>query len=119
VVVSLNHSSQAARLVVASPKIAPSAKIGESIAINGICLTLVNLNRQFMEFDISSESLKKTTLRDLKVGEKVNLERALLFSDRLGGHLVTGHVDGIGEIRNRLNQEKGFELFDWAGDEEN
>jgi len=54
--------------------------------------------------------LKKSTLRDLKVGDKVNLERALTLATRLGGHLVTGHIDGIGEIRNKIPQGKGFEL---------
>ncbi len=85
--------------------------IGESIAINGACLTLTQFKKQELKFDISPETLKRTTLRLLKPGDIVNMERALKLGDRLGGHLVLGHVDGIGIIKNIL-KSGNFYTFD-------
>ncbi len=110
IVTSLIQSSQNTRLTISAQEVATEIKIGESIAVNGVCLTAANFRKNFIEFDISPQTLHKSTLRDLKVGEKVNLERALKLSTRLGGHLVTGHVDGIGEIRNIVNRGKSYEF---------
>jgi len=74
--------------------------IGSSIAVDGVCLTVVGINKNRFTVDISPETLKKTTLQWKKKGDQVNLERALQVSDRLGGHLVTGHIDGIGTINS-------------------
>ncbi len=74
-------------------------RLGESIAINGVCLTVKEVTGNIIIFDISGETLKKTTLGTLRYAEKVNTERALRVGDRLGGHFVTGHVDGIGTIQ--------------------
>ncbi|MBU6391953.1 MAG: riboflavin synthase [Planctomycetes bacterium] len=76
-------------------------RLGESIAINGVCLTVKEVTGNIIIFDISGETLKKTTLGTLRYAEKVNIERALRVGDRLGGHFVTGHVDGIGTIKER------------------
>ena len=76
-------------------------KLGESIAINGVCLTVKEVKGTVASFDVSSETLKKTTLGKLRNTEKVNIERALKVGDRLGGHFVTGHVDGIGTIKDK------------------
>ncbi|MDI6731674.1 MAG: riboflavin synthase [Candidatus Margulisbacteria bacterium] len=111
VITSLILASENAKLIVAAPRLFTTLKIGDSVAINGVCLTIVNLRlRSNIEFDISSETLKKSTLRDLRIGDKVNLERALTLATRLNGHLVTGHVDGVGEVREKIAQGKGFEL---------
>ncbi len=67
--------------------------IGESIAVNGVCLTVVKIDRNILEFDLSEETLSRSNLRFLKRGDYVNLERALKLSDRLGGHILQGHVD--------------------------
>lgn len=75
-------------------------QLGDSVAINGVCLTVTTHNGD-ISFDVSPETLKSTNLGDLKSGDRVNLERALRLSDRLGGHIVTGHVDGIGSIRDK------------------
>lgn len=75
-------------------------QLGDSVAVNGVCLTVTTHNGD-MSFDVSPETLKSTNLGDLKSGDRVNLERALRLSDRLGGHIVTGHVDGIGTIRDK------------------
>lgn len=76
----------------------PDLVLGESIAVNGCCLTLVVEDSDSLAFDVVQETLRVTTLGDLAVGDHVNLERSLRVGDRLGGHYVTGHVDAIGEI---------------------
>ncbi|MCL4120557.1 UNVERIFIED_CONTAM: hypothetical protein GTU68_041422 [Idotea baltica] len=77
--------------------------LGDSIAVNGVCLTAVKLTANSFVADVSGETLECTTLGKLKGNSKVNLEKALRLSDRLGGHLVSGHVDGIGEIVSRID----------------
>ena len=81
--------------------LAENLKLGESIAINGACLTVKEAKGTVAGFDVSSETLTKTTLGKLRNAEKVNIERALRLGDRLGGHFVTGHVDGIGTIKEK------------------
>lgn len=76
-------------------------KIGESIAVNGVCLTVTAFSQGLFSADVSPETLKCTTLGSLARGARLNLERALRLSDRLGGHLVTGHVDGLARIIER------------------
>lgn len=71
-----------------------SIKRGESIAVDGVCLTVTNLSRNSFSVDVSNETVKRTTLKNLQVGDRVNLERSLKLGDRLGGHFVLGHVDG-------------------------
>lgn len=76
-------------------------KEGESIAINGVCLTTVRINGYVLTFDVSTETLSRTSLKDIKASDKVNIERALKVGDRLGGHFVTGHIDGTGIIERK------------------
>jgi riboflavin synthase len=76
-------------------------KIGDSISVSGACLTVTSLGRKSFSFDVSAESLSKTTLGTLKAGDRVNLEKALRMSDFLGGHLVLGHVDCVGRIAEK------------------
>jgi riboflavin synthase len=110
IVTSLIRGSQSGKLTVSTSKEFARIRIGESIAVNGVCLTVTAVRRNFVVFDISAETLRKSTLQDIRIGDKVNLEKALLVSGRLGGHLVTGHVDGIGEIRNKAGSGEGFDL---------
>jgi riboflavin synthase len=79
-------------------------QLGDSIAVSGVCLTAVELGDDFFVVDVSAESLAKTTLGSLKQADRVNLEKALMPSSRLGGHLVSGHVDGVGEVISRENE---------------
>jgi riboflavin synthase len=79
-----------------------SIKLGDSVAINGCCLTVVNVQKEKLTFQAGPETLAKTNLGSFVAGEKVNLERSLRFGDRLGGHIVQGHVDGVGTIKSRL-----------------
>jgi riboflavin synthase len=85
-------------------------RLGESIAVNGACLTVSRIRPGALGFDISPESLTKTTLGSLRKGETVNLERALRLSDRLGGHLMTGHVDAAGRIVAMKGAASGKEM---------
>ena len=78
--------------------------IGDSIAVNGACLTAVSLQGSRFSVDVSPETLSKTTFETVKIGERVNLERALRLSGRLDGHLVSGHIDGLGTITGKQKQ---------------
>jgi riboflavin synthase len=91
-------------LVVAAPSIAGQLTIGESVAVNGACLTVVERDGQTFRFQAGPETLRRTNLGELTVGDRVNLERSLQVSDRLGGHIVQGHVDGVGRIAERQLQ---------------
>ena len=77
-----------------------NVQLGESIAVNGVCLTVTAFDHNSFECDASNETLRLTTLGDLSTDQAVNLERALLPTQRLGGHLVSGHVDGVGKVRS-------------------
>ena len=88
----------AARLTVKGPLVTSDAKHGDSIAVNGVCLTVVTNEDGAFTADVMQESLDRSSLGALSIGSRVNLERAMRLSDRLGGHLVQGHVDGAGEI---------------------
>jgi len=81
-------------------------KIGDSIAVNGICLTITELNDDRFSIDVSAETLSCTTFKTVQQGSKVNLEKALRLSDRLNGHLVSGHVDVVGVIKERVQDAR-------------
>ncbi len=85
-------------------------KLGDSIAVNGVCLTAVELPGDGFWADVSRETLARTAFIDLKTGSKVNLEKALTPSSRLGGHLVSGHVDGVGEILKREDNARAIQF---------
>lgn len=96
------HHRAGARLRIAADAVLEDAGIGDSIAVNGCCLTVVELGengpQRWWEADVSDETSRRTCLGALRPGDRVNLERPLRLSDRLGGHLVQGHVDAVGEI---------------------
>lgn len=89
------------RLVVESAILSPEASIGDSIAVNGICLTVTSVEKGELSFDISPETLRVTNLNQLGSGDVANLELSLQIGDRLGGHFVSGHIDDVGEIVDR------------------
>lgn len=91
-----------AELTVRANKVLEDTIIGDSIAVNGVCLTVIRLGSREFTVDVMAETLHKTNLAELKRGSPVNLERALQLQTRLGGHLVSGHVDGVGSI-SRIN----------------
>lgn len=91
-------------LVVEALALARQLSVGESVAVNGACLTVVGHGAGTCRFQVGPETLRRTNLGALVPGDRVNLERALRLGDRLGGHLVQGHVDGLGRIAERLRQ---------------
>lgn len=86
------------RMTVGCRTVSGDAEVGASIAVNGVCLTVVERSDQHLSFDVSEETRSRTSLSRLHAGDPVNLERPLTLSSRLGGHLVQGHVDGVGEV---------------------
>jgi riboflavin synthase len=86
------------RVRLSATTVLADAKVGDSIAVDGCCLTLVAMGEGWWDADVSEETLKRTTLGDRQPGDRVNLERPVRAQDRLGGHIVQGHVDGVGEI---------------------
>lgn len=89
------------RLTILASAVMGDIKIGDSVSVNGICLTIVSRSERDFSVEVSPETLSVTTLGSFAVGMPVNLERAVKFNERIGGHLVAGHVDGIGVIRSR------------------
>ena len=88
-------------MTVQTSKVTEDLKLGDSISVNGTCLTAVNFSRTEFSVDLSPETMRRTSLGQLSVGSPVNLERALLATDRMGGHIVQGHVDGTGRVMSR------------------
>lgn len=98
VITRLERVSGGAQMEVYAPEFGRDMAIGDSIAVDGVCLTVVKFIRGAFVADVSEETMAKSTLGQLVQGGKVNLERAVRLSDRLGGHLVTGHIDGVGRL---------------------
>ena len=84
-------------------------KLGDSIAVNGVCLTVVEMASRSLQFDVSQETLQRTSLGQLKTGSEANLEKALAVGDRLGGHMVSGHVDGLGEVISKTASARSWQ----------
>lgn len=101
---SINKTSQGAVLTVECKKILDDLKIGDSVAINGACQTVVDLGSDYFAVEAALETLRLTNFNDLKSNSRVNLERAMLVGSRFGGHIVSGHIDGVGEFLNRKNE---------------
>ncbi len=99
-----------ARAAIGVGALGAELRVGDSIAVDGACLTVTALKGDGFACDLSAETLQRTTLKALRAGGRVNLERPLRLGDRLGGHLVTGHVDAVGHIAERVPQGDG-ELF--------
>ena len=89
---------------------ANDAKLGESISVSGVCLTVVNIDETLVTFDVSAETLERTVLGLFQIGTKVNLERAMIFNDRYGGHLVTGHIDAVGYLESRQDSARSVRM---------
>jgi riboflavin synthase len=94
----IQKTANTIRLTVETKYDVPKIAMGASISCNGCCLTVVEKNKNLVSFDISPESLEKTNYKNLKVGDKINLEQALKIGEELGGHIVTGHIDCIIEV---------------------
>lgn len=109
---AININAQGARLVIATNNLDMSdVKLGDSIATNGICLTVVDYDQHSYSADVSNETLKRTGFAHYNVGMQVNLEKAMLASTRFGGHMVSGHVDGISEVVSITNNGNSIEYW--------
>jgi riboflavin synthase len=109
---AININAQGARLVIATNNLDMSdVKLGDSIATNGICLTVVDYDQHSYSADVSNETLKRTGFVNYGVGMAVNLEKAMLASTRFGGHMVSGHVDGVSEILSIINNGNSIEYW--------
>lgn len=102
-VVAAREEPPGLRLTLDTGGIASDAPLGASICVSGCCLSVVAIDGERLEFQLGPETLLRTTLGRLRPGDRVNLERSLRLSDRLGGHLVTGHVDAVGVLRERVD----------------
>src|SRR4029079_17906385 len=95
---AISATPDGARIRLMAPATAPVCAIGDSVAIDGCCRTVVSADAGALEFDAVAETLRRTTLGDLRPGDRVNVEAAMRMGDRLGAHGVQGHVDGVGEV---------------------
>lgn len=114
----LQRDGSATWLQISAKTLGDDLQLGESIAVNGVCLTLTSCDNDSFTADVSPETLKCSNLGNLRPQDKVNLERALRLSDRLGGHLVSGHIDSVGRIRRRT-QDRNAVRFEIALDSTN
>jgi riboflavin synthase len=104
-VAAIERLPDAARLTIAASTVLADAKLGDSISVNGCCLTVAAWDETTWTADVMAETLAKTSLGDLAPGARINLERAVTMATRLGGHVVQGHVDGVGRILSRHPSE--------------
>jgi riboflavin synthase len=106
-VVSLDGGEEQARLSIATPALAPELEIGDSVAVDGCCLTVVGRENETLAFDLSAETLSRSSIGSLGAGQAVNLEPATRAGEPLGGHYVQGHVDAVGRVRSLLPEGEG------------
>ena len=107
---SIVRHSNSIKLTVAANKIMSDMHIGDSISTNGICLTVTTFDNTSFTVDVMPETMVTTNFKNLKVNDEVNLERALAVNGRLGGHIVSGHIDGIGTIIKKYNDDKAIRM---------
>jgi len=116
-VVSLSGDEQGVRLEIDAPGTAPGVEVGGSVAINGVCLTAESVEGPRLVFHAVPETLRRTTLGSLAAGSEVNLEPALRAGDTMGGHIVQGHVDGVGRVQSVEAEGEGLRVIVEAPDE--
>jgi riboflavin synthase len=109
-ITEMRRMAEGLRLAVAPPFPVAELALGESVAVSGACLTVVKMEGRAFQVEVSPETLARSSLASKKVGDRVNLERSLRLGDRLGGHLVTGHVDGLGVLKERRQGPEHLEL---------
>jgi riboflavin synthase len=110
IVKEMKRGSLFFRLTIGCRRVLEGTKVGDSIAVNGICLTVTDMAEGSLSADVMPETMRHTSLHLLSVSSPVNLERALRLSDRLGGHLVSGHIDGVGKLTKRAEENNAIWL---------
>ncbi|WP_371369218.1 Riboflavin synthase [Sporomusa rhizae] len=114
---AIAKGAKSVRLTVYGKKVLEDTQLGDSIAVNGTCLTVVDFSRDWFTADVMPETVDRTALSGLKPGDTVNLERTLRVGDRLGGHIVSGHIDGIGTILSKEQNDNAVIVRIGAGPE--
>lgn len=102
---SIIKGEKSARIIIKAEKVLQEVRLGDSISTNGVCLTVTGFTSNSFSVDVMAETMRRSNLHILSSGDEVNLERALKLGDRLGGHLVSGHIDGMGTITNYENED--------------
>lgn len=114
---TITHGAKSVRITVLANKVVSDVQLGDSIAVNGTCLTVVEFASTWFTADVMPETVKSTVLASLKIGDTVNLERTLRVGDRFGGHIVSGHVDGVGTISGKESNDIAIIVKITAGPE--
>ena len=110
---SIQRSRETATMTVTAAKVIEGMQLGDSVAVNGVCLTVRQLTEREFQVEISSETLKRSNLGEIQIGNEVNLERSLNPGSRLGGHFVQGHVDGTGQVLS-IESREGFGVWKFS-----
>lgn len=105
IVIKIENGVKSSRILIKANKVLEKTKMGDSICTNGVCLTVANISSNTFEADVMAETLRRSNLGTFKTGSKVNLERALTLEGRLGGHILSGHIDGVGEILSFVKED--------------
>lgn len=105
---NIKNGNKSSKITVKAGVVLDKTILGDSISVNGVCLTVTNIGKESFCADIMAETLKRSNLYKLTVGSKVNLERALMLNKRIGGHIVSGHIDGTGEIKEFLREDNAI-----------
>ena len=105
---NLRISGHSGVITISAKKVLKGTQIGDSIAVNGICLTVTSMSDDYFSADIMAETVRRSSLKNAATGDKVNLERAMAANGRFGGHIVSGHVDGVGTITDMKREENAI-----------
>jgi riboflavin synthase len=117
IIQDVKHGARSSQLTIQAKLVVEDVKVGDSICTNGVCLTVTSCGPGYYMVDVMPETIRQTNFNMLKPGSKVNLERALRLMDRIGGHLVSGHIDGTGKIARRWEEDNAV-WFNVSADEE-
>jgi riboflavin synthase len=101
----INKGSKSIKLTIAAKRVLEDTKVGDSIATNGVCLTVTDMTSDAFTVDVMYETMNRTNMKDNTIGSLLNLERALTLNARLGGHLVSGHIDGLGTVQAIVKED--------------
>lgn len=104
-IINITHGVKSAKLTIRGKVVTGGSAIGDSIAVNGVCLTATTISGDIFTADVMAETMRRTALGKLKAGSKVNLERAMAADGRFGGHIVSGHIDGVGKIQSMVRED--------------
>ena len=107
--VTAMDSGEYTKVTIALPN-SENLRIGDSVSVSGVCLTAVEIHDASVQFDIIPETLSRTNLKELQIGDHVNIERALRYGDEVGGHLLSGHIMGVGTISHRIEGEEILDI---------